>query len=133
LLLVFFGGRLRRRCGIYALAASAARRNPDLSDTQVIVYTEYSGSGTEVIEDQVTYPADDGNAHRAAIEGGAGGFSCLGGSIRLHHLRGRHRHLLGPFAGVEFLNAPASRLPAGRHANDGSGTPAASDGSTNTP
>ena len=29
---------------------------PDLSDTQVIIYTEYSGQAPQVVEDQVTYP-----------------------------------------------------------------------------
>jgi copper/silver efflux system protein len=29
---------------------------PDLSDTQVIVYTDYSGQAPQVVEDQVTYP-----------------------------------------------------------------------------
>ncbi|MDU6244558.1 MAG: efflux RND transporter permease subunit, partial [Bradyrhizobium sp.] len=29
---------------------------PDLSDTQVIVYTDYKGQAPQVIEDQVTYP-----------------------------------------------------------------------------
>jgi len=29
---------------------------PDHSDTQVIVYTEYSGQTPLVVEDQVTYP-----------------------------------------------------------------------------
>ena len=29
---------------------------PDLSDTQVIIYTEYSGQAPQVIEDQVTFP-----------------------------------------------------------------------------
>ena len=29
---------------------------PDLSDVQVIIYTEYSGQAPQVIEDQVTYP-----------------------------------------------------------------------------
>ncbi|MEZ5900132.1 MAG: CusA/CzcA family heavy metal efflux RND transporter [Hyphomicrobiaceae bacterium] len=29
---------------------------PDLSDVQVIVYTEYSGQAPQVVEDQVTYP-----------------------------------------------------------------------------
>jgi len=30
--------------------------NPDLSDTQVIVYTDYPGQAPQVVEDQVTYP-----------------------------------------------------------------------------
>ena len=29
---------------------------PDLSDTQVIVYTDYPGQAPQVIEDQVTFP-----------------------------------------------------------------------------
>ena len=29
---------------------------PDLSDVQVIVYTEYPGQGPQIVEDQVTYP-----------------------------------------------------------------------------
>ena len=29
---------------------------PDLSDTQVIVYTTYPGQAPQVVEDQVTYP-----------------------------------------------------------------------------
>ena len=29
---------------------------PDLSDTQVIIYTEWSGRSPDLVEDQVTYP-----------------------------------------------------------------------------
>ena len=29
---------------------------PDLSDVQVIVFTEYPGQSPQVVEDQVTYP-----------------------------------------------------------------------------
>ncbi len=29
---------------------------PDLSDVQVIIFTEYPGQAPEVVEDQVTYP-----------------------------------------------------------------------------
>jgi len=29
---------------------------PELSDTQVIVYTDYPGQAPQVVEDQVTYP-----------------------------------------------------------------------------
>ncbi len=48
--------RLRRRGGIYALVHLPLDAIPDLSDTQVIVYTEYPGQAPQVIEDQVTYP-----------------------------------------------------------------------------
>ena len=29
---------------------------PDLSDVQVIVYTEFPGQAPQIVEDQVTYP-----------------------------------------------------------------------------
>src|SRR6202023_1158135 len=42
--------------GVYAVRHTALDAIPDLSDTQVIVYTEYKGQAPQVIEDQVTYP-----------------------------------------------------------------------------
>jgi Cu(I)/Ag(I) efflux system membrane protein CusA/SilA len=42
--------------GIYALIKTPLDALPDLSDVQVIVYTEYSGQAPQVVEDQVTYP-----------------------------------------------------------------------------
>lgn len=42
--------------GIYAALRIPLDAIPDLSDTQVIVYTEYSGQAPQVVEDQVTYP-----------------------------------------------------------------------------
>jgi copper/silver efflux system protein len=42
--------------GLYAIFHLPLDALPDLSDTQVIVYTEYSGQAPQVVEDQVTYP-----------------------------------------------------------------------------
>ncbi|MFX8605113.1 efflux RND transporter permease subunit, partial [Acinetobacter baumannii] len=42
--------------GIYALRTLPLDAIPDLSDVQVIVYTEYPGQAPQVVEDQVTYP-----------------------------------------------------------------------------
>jgi len=42
--------------GIYALSKMPLDALPDLSDAQVIVYTEYPGQAPQVVEDQVTYP-----------------------------------------------------------------------------
>ncbi|MCB9058198.1 MAG: efflux RND transporter permease subunit, partial [Calditrichae bacterium] len=42
--------------GIYAIKNTAVDAIPDLSDVQVIVYSEYPGQGPNVVEDQVTYP-----------------------------------------------------------------------------
>ncbi|MEF9427106.1 MAG: efflux RND transporter permease subunit, partial [Candidatus Mariimomonas ferrooxydans] len=42
--------------GIYSLATTPLDAIPDLSDVQVIVYTEYPGQAPQVVEDQITYP-----------------------------------------------------------------------------
>ncbi|TAJ79321.1 MAG: efflux RND transporter permease subunit [Gallionellaceae bacterium] len=42
--------------GIYALIKTPLDALPDLSDVQVIVFTEYPGQAPQVVEDQVTYP-----------------------------------------------------------------------------
>lgn len=42
--------------GLYAVARVPLDAIPDLSDVQVIVYTEYPGQAPQVVEDQVTYP-----------------------------------------------------------------------------
>src|SRR6202035_5021808 len=55
-LLVLFGAGFAAPAGIYALIHLPLDAIPDLSDTQVIVYTEYPGQAPQVIEDQVTYP-----------------------------------------------------------------------------
>jgi Cu(I)/Ag(I) efflux system membrane protein CusA/SilA len=42
--------------GVYAVIRTPVDAIPDLSDVQVIVYTDYAGQAPQVIEDQVTYP-----------------------------------------------------------------------------
>ena len=42
--------------GIYALKNTPLDAIPDLSDVQVIVFTEFPGQAPQVVEDQVTYP-----------------------------------------------------------------------------
>ncbi|MBF8291505.1 MAG: cation transporter [Steroidobacteraceae bacterium] len=42
--------------GVYSVVTTPVDAIPDLSDVQVIVYTEYPGQAPQVIEDQVTYP-----------------------------------------------------------------------------
>ena len=42
--------------GIIAVLRTPIDALPDLSDVQVIVYTEYPGQAPQVVEDQVTYP-----------------------------------------------------------------------------
>ncbi len=42
--------------GVFLLRTMPVDAIPDLSDTQVIVYTDYPGQAPQVVEDQVTYP-----------------------------------------------------------------------------
>ena len=42
--------------GLYAALHTPLDAIPDLSDVQVIVFTEYPGQAPQVVEDQVTYP-----------------------------------------------------------------------------
>src|SRR3954454_9587492 len=56
LMLIMIGTTFAVAAGLYAGKHLSLDAIPDLSDTQVIVYTEYSGQGRQVVEDQVTYP-----------------------------------------------------------------------------
>lgn len=42
--------------GVWAVINTPLDALPDLSDPEVIVYTQYPGQGPQVVEDQVTYP-----------------------------------------------------------------------------
>nr|WP_281721164.1 CusA/CzcA family heavy metal efflux RND transporter [Nitrosomonas nitrosa] len=42
--------------GVYAVWKTPVDAIPDLSDVQVIIYTEYPGQAPQVVEDQITYP-----------------------------------------------------------------------------
>ena len=42
--------------GVYSVANTPLDAIPDLSDVQVIIYTEYPGQAPRIVEDQITYP-----------------------------------------------------------------------------
>lgn len=54
--LVLFLSAILVGSGIWAVRNTAIDALPDLSDVQVIVYTEQSGQSPQLIEDQITYP-----------------------------------------------------------------------------
>ncbi|WP_424360765.1 efflux RND transporter permease subunit [Methylocystis parvus] len=121
--------RRRRACALRTLPLDAI---PDLSDTQVIVYTEYPGQAPQVVEDQVTYPLTSADADGAALEGGAR-LLVLRRLVRLRHLRGWGRHLLGALARPR-ISQRRRQAPAGWHHGPCSAqTPRASAGSINMP
>ncbi|CAI9408651.1 Cation efflux system protein CusA [Pleomorphomonas sp. T1.2MG-36] len=53
---VLIGTVLLVAAGIHSVARIPLDALPDLSDTQVILYTDYPGQAPQVVEDQVTYP-----------------------------------------------------------------------------
>ncbi len=54
--LVVLGTLFVVAAGLYSLSQTPLDAIPDLSDVQVIVYTEYPGQAPRIVEDQVTYP-----------------------------------------------------------------------------
>jgi Cu(I)/Ag(I) efflux system membrane protein CusA/SilA len=54
--LVLLGTAFVIGAGLYAVIRMPLDAIPDLSDVQVIIYTEYPGQAPQVVEDQVTYP-----------------------------------------------------------------------------
>jgi Cu(I)/Ag(I) efflux system membrane protein CusA/SilA len=54
--LVILGTLFIILAGIFALLRTPLDAIPDLSDVQVIIFTEYPGQAPQVVEDQVTYP-----------------------------------------------------------------------------
>ena len=112
LLLVFFGTVFAAAAGVYALAHLPLDAIPDLSDTQVIVYTEYPGQAPQVIEDQVTYPLTTAmlTVPRSKV---VRGFSFFGVSFVYIIFEDGTDIYWARSRVLEFLNGAASRLPAG--------------------
>ncbi|MBS1156203.1 MAG: cation transporter [Proteobacteria bacterium] len=98
--------------GAYAVHKTPLDALPDLSDTQVIVYSEYGGQGPQVVEDQVTYPLVTAmlSVPKAKV---VRGFSFFGASfvyvifedgVDLYWARSRV---------LEYLNTASGKLPKG--------------------
>lgn len=112
LLLVLFGAGFAAAAGLYALAHLPLDAIPDLSDTQVIVYTEYPGQAPQVIEDQVTYPLTTAmlTVPKSKV---VRGFSFFGVSFVYVIFEDGTDIYWARSRVLEFLNGAASRLPAG--------------------
>ncbi len=112
LLLVLFGAGFAAAAGIYALIHLPLDAIPDLSDTQVIVYTEDPGQAPQVIEDQVTYPLATAmlTVPRAKV---VRGFSFFGVSFVYVIFEDGTDIYWARSRVLEFLNGATARLPAG--------------------
>lgn len=112
LLLVLFGTGFAAAAGLYALIHLPLDAIPDLSDTQVIVYTEYPGQAPQVIEDQVTYPLTTAmlTVPKSKV---VRGFSFFGVSFVYVIFEDGTDIYWARSRVLEFLNGASSRLPAG--------------------
>ena len=111
LLLALFGTGFAAAAGFYALLHLPLDAIPDLSDTQVIVYTEYPGQAPQVIEDQVTYPLTAAmlTVPKSKV---VRGFSFFGVSFVYVIFEDGTDIYWARSRVLEFLNGAASRLPA---------------------
>ena len=98
--------------GIVAVWKTPLDALPDLSDTQVIVYTEYSGQAPQVVEDQVTYPLT--TALLAVPKSKVvRGFSFFGASFVYVIFEDGTDIYWARSRVLEYLNQAAGRLPPG--------------------
>jgi len=98
--------------GVYAVLHLPLDAIPDLSDTQVIVYTEYPGQAPQVVEDQVTYPLATAmlTVPKSRV---VRGFSYFGVSFVYVIFEDGTDIYWARSRVLEFLNAAARRLPNG--------------------
>jgi Cu(I)/Ag(I) efflux system membrane protein CusA/SilA len=66
--------------GYWALKNAPLDAIPDLSDTQVIIYTEWTGRSPDLVEDQITYPISSTLLAAPQVQA-VRGFSYLGSSF----------------------------------------------------
>ncbi|MDD2684712.1 MAG: efflux RND transporter permease subunit [Gallionella sp.] len=98
--------------GIYALVKTPLDALPDLSDVQVIVYTEYSGQAPQVVEDQVTYPLTTAmlSVPKSKV---VRGFSFFGASFVYVIFEDGTDIYWARSRVLEYLNSIAGRMPQG--------------------
>src|SRR4030081_3890983 len=98
--------------GLYAIFHMPLDAIPDLSDTQVIVYTEYPGQAPQVVEDQVTYPLASAmlTVPKSRV---VRGFSYFGVSFVYIIFEDGTDIYWARSRVLEYLNAATRQLPAG--------------------
>ncbi len=98
--------------GLYAVKQTPLDAIPDLSDVQVIVYTDYPGQAPQVVEDQVTYPLTTSMlaVPRAKV---VRGFSMFGASYVYVIFEDGTDIYWARSRVLEYLSSAAGRLPTG--------------------
>ncbi len=112
LVLILVGTVFAVGAGVYALKTLPLDAIPDLSDVQVIVYTEYPGQAPQVVEDQVTYPLTTAmlTVPKSKV---VRGFSFFGVSYVYVIFEDGTDPYWARSRVLEYLNAATQRLPAG--------------------
>lgn len=110
--LVLLGTAFVVSWGAYSVINTPVDAIPDLSDVQVIVYTEYPGQGPQVVEDQVTYPLTTAmlSVPRSKV---VRGFSNFGVSFVYVIFEDGTDIYWARSRVLEYLNFASSRLPKG--------------------
>ena len=98
--------------GIYSALHLPLDALPDLSDTQVILYTDYPGQAPQIVEDQVTYPLTTAmlSVPRSKV---VRGFSSFGTSFVYVVFEDGTDVYWARSRVFEYLNFAAKRLPPG--------------------
>ena len=98
--------------GIYAVMKTPLDAIPDLSDVQVIVYTNYPGQAPQVVEDQVTYPLTSAllSVPKAKV---VRGYSFFGSSFVYVIFEDKTDLYWARSRVLEYLNGVAGKLPSG--------------------
>ncbi|MCK9389536.1 MAG: CusA/CzcA family heavy metal efflux RND transporter [Sulfuritalea sp.] len=98
--------------GIVAVLRTPIDALPDLSDVQVIVYTEYPGQAPQVVEDQVTYPLTTAmlSVPKSKV---VRGFSFFGASFVYIIFEDGTDIYWARSRVLEYLNFAAGRMPKG--------------------
>ncbi len=98
--------------GLVAVFKTPIDALPDLSDVQVIVYTEFAGQAPQVVEDQVTYPLTTAllSVPKSKV---VRGFSFFGVSFVYVIFEDGTDIYWARSRVLEYLNAAAGRLPKG--------------------
>ena len=112
IVLVLIGAVFATLAGLYAMTRIPLDAIPDLSDTQVIVYTEYPGQAPQVVEDQVTFPLTTSllSVPRSRV---VRGFSMFGVSFVYVIFEDGTDIYWARSRVLEYLNAASRRLPNG--------------------
>ena len=98
--------------GVYAMVNTPLDAIPDLSDVQVIVFTEYPGQAPQVVEDQVTYPLTTAMLSVPYAKT-VRGYSFFGLSYIYVIFEDGTDMYWARSRVLEYLNAASGRLPSG--------------------